>query len=326
MYTYSFDPTGTLPANKIVNEAHTITVGNGANNYVIVPDATPFHGDSLHMVDANGDLLEENVHYYLTHPYPAAQDATGKRIFGTITMISITASGTFKMNYQTIGGAEVDNRANAIQSGLQNLNAVLLFEWSNAPGTFPATSHTHPLSGLGGAQEVLDALFGIKEALEAPEGLIQMDDVQDLGAAFVQPLLLALSGIEAAVLSNLGLSNTMSEMLIKMARLHPITGINVMANNFTASFGGFFHLKFGQIEYTPGAEPTNISWIASASVETTCIASNISVKLADPGAGVQRHAVHASRANVDGIEDVLIEYIDAHGGTDRVLEYWAVVI
>ena len=97
---YDFDPTGSLPANLIVDELHTLTEVNANTYNIIIPEFAPFYTNNLSIIyndGVNGDVtLQENVHYVLCLLYIAASRSIGAMIYGGVTFLSDLPSGTIK--------------------------------------------------------------------------------------------------------------------------------------------------------------------------------------------------------------------------------------
>jgi len=204
MPTYIFDEFGNNPANLINNEKRTLAVGNASEHFVIVPDATPYYGDSLVLVGPDGDILEEGIDYVPTHKWQQASDAVGQDIFGTILILDPNFDpGSYSYQYQTLGGDYVDNRANAILDGLVAINSVQSYsnvDWSTAPATFPPTQHTHGiLSGLVGMDEILTRLTEIKDAVISAYSDIHIADIVDFGDPTANPILFEFARIADAL-------------------------------------------------------------------------------------------------------------------------------
>ena len=51
---YDFDPTGSLPANLVVDELHTITEINANTYNIIIPEFAPFYTNNLSVVYNDG--------------------------------------------------------------------------------------------------------------------------------------------------------------------------------------------------------------------------------------------------------------------------------
>lgn len=262
MSTYPFDPTGLMPSNYITNEVHNIATANAVDVYLFIPDATPFYRIGFSIVDSSGNTLVEDTDYYLTHYWNQATDHTGKEVFASITMLDATSVGTFKLNYHTIGGEHVDNRPNAIGEGLIALNDVLsggtLVDWSTAPAAFPSIPHTHQMTGLTGMNDILQCLDDLKLVLRLPPVGIMVDDICDLGAEFITPMLDKMSALIAAITARDVNSPLLLSLLTRVEQLFPSSTINPNLNSYTFRVGGIFIVKMGKIIFTTSTAPTFI--------------------------------------------------------------------
>jgi hypothetical protein len=106
---YNFDPTGSLPANLVVDELHTLTEVNTVAYRIIIPEFAPFYTNNLAVVyndGINGDVtLTEGTDYVLCLPYLAASRSIGAMVYGGISFNFTAPNGTIKVTYQTIGGS-----------------------------------------------------------------------------------------------------------------------------------------------------------------------------------------------------------------------------
>lgn len=202
MYIYSFDPTGVLAANRIINELVTPSSVNSSNAYLIIPAATPFYKKGLSVVGPTGLTLVEGVDYYLTHHWDPVFEHTGLEAFGGIALIGSATAADVVIGYQTLGGEYAANRANAIASGIVALASVLDVDWTTAPTTFPSTPHNEMLSGLTGMTDVIAALDRMVLVLGQPASKIKLDDVQDLETEFIAPVIATLTNIALAITNN----------------------------------------------------------------------------------------------------------------------------
>lgn len=253
-YTFEYDPTGLVQANRILNESHTIENANGINAYMFVPHATPFYGESMVVVDANGNVLNKNIDYFLSYYWPDATDATGKEIYGAVTMALSHQAGDYKLTYQTIGGLYVDAPLNTIHDSLVNLNNSIITNWSNAPTGFEPSPHTHRLTSVNGMNEILSSVDNIATVLQNPPVGVSLDDIVDINPRFVQPTIQKLSDI-AAALSGRTFDNGL--LLDLLARVNAIDPINV--NSFFNTLNNYVlksDLTTGNVQHFRGVYTT----------------------------------------------------------------------
>lgn len=204
MALYPFDQTGLNPANRITGEVHTVNAINGANHAYFVPRNAPYFKESLTIVNADtGDMLEPNVDYEWTHHFSMADDHLARKVYGSVTLLDPNATGRFVIGYQTLGGDFVTAFTQAITDGFAALNDLRNADWTDivgAPPVFPPTFHTQPVTDINGVMQFLDIMHQIKEAVSDPNNRLVLDDVQDLEAAFIVPLLKATQDISAAII------------------------------------------------------------------------------------------------------------------------------
>lgn len=204
---YIYDHTGLLPSNKITNELHTPTSSNAINPYLIIPDAAPYFGDSLTIINNAGSLLVEGVDYYKTHDWEQARLITGKAIYGTITFVGSGALNGVSLIYQTLGGDYVINRPSAITEGIVSLDTALTVDWDTIPTSFPVNHHTEEINSIHGMTEVLASIEDIRVALQQPLHSIMTSDIEDLQPVIIDPVLNELTAIRLAIISRNTQSN-----------------------------------------------------------------------------------------------------------------------
>lgn len=103
---YELDLTGSLPANRIVNERKIIA--NCANNFrCFIPDFAPFFRDGLELrqiVSGRTVDLIEGLHYYLGHYYEEGTVASKRKVYGSVMLIEPMAGVLEFTRYNTMGG------------------------------------------------------------------------------------------------------------------------------------------------------------------------------------------------------------------------------
>lgn len=172
---FQFDPTGTLAANKIVNEQHILTPGTSPNFHFIVPTFAPYFVNStlkvtFQPVDGAAYDLVEGIHYYCTHVFHDASLATAHKVAGSISFIDYQLTGVVQLQYQTLGGIwTIDEEAisRILADRLHNPRITTWEQVTNQPVTFPVIDHPWNLVDLVGMSEVVDAIKGIEAALRA---------------------------------------------------------------------------------------------------------------------------------------------------------------
>ncbi|AXH71041.1 putative tail protein [Vibrio phage BONAISHI] len=199
---YPFDQTGFNPANKITNEEHVINTINGSDHNYIVPKNAPFFKESISIIDtATGEFLEDDE-FECTHHFSAGDDALARKVYGSITLLDANRTGTFKIEYQTLGGDFVTNLTQVIANGMATLAALRTADWADlvgVPPEFPVTAHTQPVTDILGVQQFLDVMNQIEEGVVDPNNSFTLDDVTDLNTVFITPLLTVLNDIKASI-------------------------------------------------------------------------------------------------------------------------------
>lgn len=233
MPTYVFDPTGQLPANRIPNEPAVISSINGVNNFLFVPEDGPFFGDtSFTLVSPSGNILEPGDDYLFVYQWQQASDVTSKEVYGAVVLTSPTAApGTYRMTYQTIGGEYVDTPPTVLISQYVDLQSILNLDFSTVPVTFPITPHQQPLDSLNGAQQIVDRLIDIAQAVANPDLEIRTSDIVDFGQV-TNPLISELSAIVTAIQN--GPTNGISQSTFDTAITGLSTQISALTNTVTA--------------------------------------------------------------------------------------------
>ena len=96
MTNYVYDSTGTLPANLIIGETHSVTEANFRDYYLIIPTYAPFFINNLLVtltVNNVTTTLVEGVDYSLVLFYLAASRSLGIPIYGGISLNNTSVSG-----------------------------------------------------------------------------------------------------------------------------------------------------------------------------------------------------------------------------------------
>lgn len=202
--SYVFDSLGVIPANYIVNEPHVVNGINGIDHNYFIPRAAPFFAGEGRCVitDASTGLaLVENEDFYFGLRYADGTLNIGTPIAGAIVFINPNTTGSYFINYHTVGGDLVDQTAAYIADGLDTLDALVNRDWSevaNVPSVFPATAHMQRVDEVEGYNAFLSKLMALSEAVAAPKKIV-LNDITDFDSAYVTPMLEALGAIAVAV-------------------------------------------------------------------------------------------------------------------------------
>lgn len=176
---YEEDLTGTLPANLIPAERHTLVTPGKDDFYFIIPQAAPFFVDSVEIVlEATGATLVPGTDYQIGHKFIEAMSSIGRPIAGSIRIMKRSIQGIIRIKYRTIGGVWGFSEAAIIaELGRKQYNP-LIRTWGAIdvlPYSFPALDHAQPIdTGLVGSEQLLAGLTRIADVLEATaEGTTQ---------------------------------------------------------------------------------------------------------------------------------------------------------
>lgn len=246
---YLYDPTGTIPANRIVGERKTVTVSNGVNGFLIKPNAAPFFGDSMSIVDSDGNPLYENVHYYLSHPWKIGSDRVGKDLYGSISLIEGYPVDTYTLIYRTIGAEYVNNSEEVIEDALiASATDYLTVDWSTAPTYFPAAPHGHELDPTFQMIEFYHALWAIAAAIRSNDGQIHIDDVIDSNIFWINGTLNpSLELVKTTAENNNAVAGLLTMLLNNQKPFTKNSNIAAGMKNITVNLGGGFMLKTGRV-------------------------------------------------------------------------------
>lgn len=169
---YQFDPTGSLPANRITGEQHIITAVSNRNYHFTVPTYAPFFSDGLSIsyrdIDNNIRFLVEGIDYHLGFQFIAASRSCAKPIYGGISYLNLELAGVVTLVYQTVGGNwTIDPvQINEILSDtLRNPKVTSWEQVANVPTLFPVVDHEWNLQDLVGMSDVKDSIDAVTTAI-----------------------------------------------------------------------------------------------------------------------------------------------------------------
>ena len=321
---YPFDPTAMLIANKIINEIVPITVSNGINAFLIIPDAAPFYGKSLVLVNSFGATLVEGVDYYLTHHWQQGSDNTGFDVYGSITLIEGYPVDTYSLNYQTLGGEYVTTPLNVIQSGLiADSSLYINIDWATAPTRFPALPHNENLSGVVGVTQLYQGLYDIAAAIRSPDGGVHYNDIQDINEVYANDVV----GPFITLIGSIALKdNAVAKQLMDIqAALFPLTSLTSVSKtlqHYTINLFGF-QIKFGtSILFEVGSEPSEILF-PGAPFANQCIFVMANVSFRNTTTPIKLDKIYTKTPRVDGV-DIRIDYDSNLITGTRLITYLAI--
>ncbi len=169
---YQFDPTGTLPANRITGEQHIITAASAGNYHYVVPTYAPFFSDGCTVshrdIDNNIRILVEGIDFHFGYQFIAASRSCAKPIYGGISFLNMELAGVVTLVYQTVGGTWTLDpvQINEILSDtLRNPRVVSWEQIANVPTLFPVVDHEWDLQDLVGMSDVKDAIDNVSTTI-----------------------------------------------------------------------------------------------------------------------------------------------------------------
>lgn len=101
IFKYELDESGTLPANKVIDEFHEIGATRGR---IFVADYGPFFGTTVSMIDGVTGKPITSQQYKLVHPYVEAQQRTGKGVYAAVQITDPEVSTKILLTCQYVGG------------------------------------------------------------------------------------------------------------------------------------------------------------------------------------------------------------------------------
>jgi hypothetical protein len=169
-YAYPYDETGSSPDNLIPAEQHTLTPSNGDYYQLVVPRNAPFYGNTMVVTHVDsGKVLIPGSDYIRTHQFMSATNAIEKEIYGSITLLNKSITGTLSLEYNCLGGPFIFD-ANHL---LQELTVLMLYPdartWEDItaiPQYFPPAQHEIHIEDLIGMDAVHDAIDELTEAVK----------------------------------------------------------------------------------------------------------------------------------------------------------------
>lgn len=150
---YKLDLTGTLQANLISNEKHTVTNTNGVTRQIIIPKLGPYYADSLvvkYKTIGNVTITaNKDVDYQAVLELQDISSALGLELQTAVEILNPAISGSVYIDYQTLGGNFALNREKALETIANLIANPRKAQWSsiiNAPTYYPPSDHTHAIS------------------------------------------------------------------------------------------------------------------------------------------------------------------------------------
>lgn len=149
-FIWEFDPFGTNPKNKITEERQVITEINGTNFRYFVPKAAPFFEEEVKVKHvASGVVLTPGVDYQFGLSYNQATQQVMKPVYGSISILNTQYTGTFEIEYHTMGGEftlDVQTITEILINLLYDPRTVTWDRIVDPPAVFPPIHHQQPVS------------------------------------------------------------------------------------------------------------------------------------------------------------------------------------
>ena len=174
---YPFDTTGLSPANRIVDEPHTLTEINSSTYRIIIPEFAPFYLDNFQLkhVSLTGVVtpLIADVDYYLCLPYIGATRSIGKFVYGGATLVNRYVNGHISVTYQTLGGTWTADCLFVLERLADMMYNPKITSWdvvTNVQEIFPPINHDQQFDYVYGQQELIEAINQLAVAiLQGPD-------------------------------------------------------------------------------------------------------------------------------------------------------------
>ncbi len=185
-FDYALDPTGSLAANKIVQESHTITAINDRNYNFIIPKFAPFFLDSIRVFIAEGNNLlplAKDTGWYPALQFTGASLAIGTPVYGAISLVDLNFGGNIVIEYQTLGGQYTlaqDKLTELMANIIYNPRGSTWEEITGLPGMFPPIDHPWDFSDMVGMTEIKESLNQIEAAIIGKTGTDITAHIQNL--------------------------------------------------------------------------------------------------------------------------------------------------
>lgn len=165
---YAFDPEGTLAANRIEGEQHTITPRNGIDFNYIIPRYAPFFQKDFRIYtltqQGTKKYLVEGVDFNYGYRFLGAIKNTGLAIYGAIRFVNRQYAGDIYLEYRTLGGEWTLDAADIGRILLEwQLNPITT-TWEQVvdkPLVFPVLPHRHDIETFVSFDKVVEAIRSI---------------------------------------------------------------------------------------------------------------------------------------------------------------------
>ena len=169
--TYALDTTGTLAANKITQEVHTVNAVNGQDFQVIIPKFAPFYSDTMRVWYRNGSTLTTchlGSDWNPSLHFQSASLSTAKPVHCGVSLTGLGYTGELIMEYQTVGGEWVLDAQRIDQILAELIYNPRGMTWEAITGmreNFPPVNHKWEFDDMVGMKEVTQGLDNVAQAV-----------------------------------------------------------------------------------------------------------------------------------------------------------------
>lgn len=159
------------PNNLIDDEVQTLQTPGLDDYYFIIPHAAPYYVETLILLNhATGVPYVEGVDYVPGHYFVDAMESLKRPIAGSIRILRRQMFGNVRLVYHTVGGQWGHNSQAILQElSSKQLNPIVR-SWEQIdglPARFPTISHDQSVDHLVGSDDIMQAINGIADAVEA---------------------------------------------------------------------------------------------------------------------------------------------------------------
>jgi hypothetical protein len=171
-YTWDLDPTGTNPANLIPGEIKNLSPANGPDFHFFIPDAAPYHENSMRIVHvATGRLLTKDVDWEPGWPFEAATNSYSLLpIWGCVVIKDRDLTGAFRIDYQTLGGEFTYDEKyllKLLQNAMVDPRTTSWDKVTYKPVVYDPNDHLHHTTETGSYEALVASVDALRGALNA---------------------------------------------------------------------------------------------------------------------------------------------------------------
>ena len=170
---YKLDPTGSLAANRVVDEQHIVTFRNHKDFHFIVPKFAPFFEKNMVVkFQETGTRIPEvlvfNKDYYFTHHFHQGSLSVASPLYGSITLLRREMQGVITLEYNPLGGDWCVDEATIQRILADRIHNPRITYWDQVaelPYRFPVTNHDWNIKDMYGGKEIVRSILSIADEL-----------------------------------------------------------------------------------------------------------------------------------------------------------------